>query len=463
MTGTLGEKQVEAAYYAQPKYATLERFISYFHQIKLFREAGAESVLLIGVGDGLVTHYLTKVLGMSVTTCDIDSELNPDVVGDIRKLPFAAASFDVVAAYEVLEHLPFEEFDGALGELARVSRGRVLVSLPHRHTGLDLVFKFPFVRTLLGRDRVRLLATVPITFPGLAVSKQHYWEIERTKTTLGDVRAALRKHFTIEREERAELDAYRHFFVLQKHPEPLDDAFVRTYYNTHLRGLEEEYTTYRWQATPAARFDYEQTARALSRGLGDTQYHRVLEIGPGDGAWTPLVAERSRELVLLDQSEEMLARARARLDRYAHITYTHSDFLEFESEEKFNLIYAVRCFEYFEDQQAAIRKMRTLLVPGGRLVLVTKNRDYISFRERAGRRLHSKMVTREEFVQLLCDEGFALRGVYSATLRLKAGYALARLFFRGMHTLQVVTAGRIAIPWLSNKLTESYLYVAERA
>lgn len=463
MSGQVGKKQVDAAYYAQQKYATMERFISYFHQIKLLRDSGAQTILLVGVGDGLVPHYLREVLGLTVTTCDIDSDLKPDVVGDVRALPFADGAFDAVAVYEVLEHLPFAEFDGALKEIARVSSGAVVVSLPHRHTGVDMVLKFPYIRSLLRRDFLRLLLTVPITFPGFAVSKQHYWEIEREVTTLGDVRAALKKHFTIEREERAELDAYRHFFVLQKHAERLDDAFVRTYYNEHLRGLEEEYTAYRWHATPATRFDYGQTMRAIQHALGTRRFSRVLEVGPGDGAWTPLVAERSDTLVLLDQSEEMLSRAQERLGRYAHITYERSDFLEYESAQKFDLIFSVRCFEYFEDQAAAVRKLRSLLVPGGKLVLVTKNRTYVSFRERAGRRLHKNMVSREEMVALLVDAGFSVQTVLGAVVRVKAGYVLSRVLFGALHVLHVATGGRVAIPWLSDRLTESYLYVAERA
>jgi len=463
MSGQVGEKQVDAAYYAQRKYATMERFISYFHQIKLLRDSGARTVLLVGVGDGLVPHYLSQVLGLTVTTCDIDPDLKPDVVGDVRSLPFADGAFDAVAVYEVLEHLPFAEFDGALKEIARVSSGAAVVSLPHRHAGIDLVCKFPYIRSLLGRDFIRLLLTVPIKFPGFAVSKQHYWEIEREVTTLGDVRAALRKHFIIEREERAELDAYRHFFVLRKHTEGLDDAFVRTYYNEHLRGLEEEYTAYRWHATPATRFDYAQTARAIRGALAEDRYARVLEVGPGDGAWTPFVAERSDALTLLDQSEEMLGRAQTRLGRYAHITYQRSDFLEYESTEKFDLIFSIRCFEYFEDQAAAMRKFYSLLAPGGKLVLVTKNRTYVSFRERAGRRLHTNMVSREEMRALLVSAGFSVRAVYGAVVRIKAGYALSRMLFGALHMVHVATGGRLTIPWFSDKLTESYLYVAKRS
>ena len=47
---------------------------------------------------------------------------------DIARLPFPAASFDLVLAIEVLEHVPDPE--AALAELARVGRGQLVLSVP---------------------------------------------------------------------------------------------------------------------------------------------------------------------------------------------------------------------------------------------------------------------------------------------------------------------------------------------
>ena len=83
-------------------------------------------MLLIGVGDGLVPFYLKEVLGIKVTTCDIDPELQPDIVADVRNLPCADASYDAVAVFEVLEHLPFELLTGRL-QMHVLKRPRYLV------------------------------------------------------------------------------------------------------------------------------------------------------------------------------------------------------------------------------------------------------------------------------------------------------------------------------------------------
>ena len=46
-----------------------------------------------------------------------------------RSLPFADDEFDLVAAIEVLEHVPDPE--RTVAEMARVARGHLLVSVPH--------------------------------------------------------------------------------------------------------------------------------------------------------------------------------------------------------------------------------------------------------------------------------------------------------------------------------------------
>lgn len=207
--------QVKHDYYAKPKYGTPERFLSYQKQMTAIRDSGAQSVLLIGVGDGLVPYYLREVLGLAVTTLDIDPELQPDVVGDVKSMPLDDASFDVVAAFEVLEHLPFEDFSTCLREMARVSRRDAFVSIPFRSTSFDLVCKFPGIRTLLKRDHLRLRLSVPVKFPGFAASTQHYWEISRGFPKR-KVHQVVREHFDLVRSEHVLFHAYGYFMTLRK-------------------------------------------------------------------------------------------------------------------------------------------------------------------------------------------------------------------------------------------------------
>lgn len=51
-------------------------------------------------------------------------------VANALSLPFEDRSFDTVLLPDVLEHMPFEDVNKAIIEATRVSRGRVLITLP---------------------------------------------------------------------------------------------------------------------------------------------------------------------------------------------------------------------------------------------------------------------------------------------------------------------------------------------
>lgn len=210
------EAQVHHDFYYADKYFTLSRFVSYFYQLKMIRETAPHTILLVGVGDSVVPSWLKRDTRYRVTTCDIDEKLQPDVVGDIRALPFSDNTFDTVCAFEVLEHLPFEESKRAYKELIRVSAQHVLVSVPHRRTGVEIVLKFPYIRTITGSDYIRLALRLPVRFPGVAVSKQHYWEIDWYTTRLAEVRGLFGTYADIMYEETPLLDMYQRFFFLRK-------------------------------------------------------------------------------------------------------------------------------------------------------------------------------------------------------------------------------------------------------
>jgi len=208
--------QVESALYFSKKYLSLERFISYYYQCDFIRDAEPKRMLLIGVGDGMVPDMLKKMGTVMVTTMDFDSDLNPDVIGDIRELDFPDDSFDLVCAFEVLEHIPLEESEKALEEMARISKRHVIISVPHRRTGFEIVIKFPGIRTILRRDYIRLACFFPLPFKGFAESGQHYWEIDGYHLSLRRFRDILRRNFTVTREQTPVLDYYHHFFSLEK-------------------------------------------------------------------------------------------------------------------------------------------------------------------------------------------------------------------------------------------------------
>jgi 2-polyprenyl-3-methyl-5-hydroxy-6-metoxy-1,4-benzoquinol methylase len=109
---------------------------------ELFGAADPRSVLDVGCGEGVLTQRWAQRLGAGpVVGIDLeDPKLEAEWTGRQREnlkflpmrsdtLPFAAGDFDLVAAIEVLEHVP--DPDRTLAEMTRVARAHLLVSVPH--------------------------------------------------------------------------------------------------------------------------------------------------------------------------------------------------------------------------------------------------------------------------------------------------------------------------------------------
>jgi ubiquinone/menaquinone biosynthesis C-methylase UbiE len=126
------------------------------------REGRPSSILDAGCGEGFVSEWMSEAFGGArVVGVDTRNDALREasgrvsradfLVGDVMGLPFPDRSFDLVVCTEVLEHV--EDPAGALRELRRVSRGRLLVTVPHE----------PFFRAgnLLRGRHVRRLGSTP--------------------------------------------------------------------------------------------------------------------------------------------------------------------------------------------------------------------------------------------------------------------------------------------------------------
>jgi len=154
---------------------------------------------------------------------------------------------------------------------------------------------------------------------------------------------------------------------------------VKNYYNETLRGLPTDYISWRWGETEIKRSHYKQTERTILRVCELMKGCKsVLEVGCGPAVWTPYYIDHVTDLTLLDISEEMLSRAQDRLKAYDRVTYRCGDFAKIESlpRGQYDAILSVRAFEYMENKPHIIEKCFSLLRPGGRLYIITKNREW---------------------------------------------------------------------------------------
>lgn len=205
---SLSNPQVAGDHYDFDAYVDLKRWSSYWYQVKEVTAVATDPVLEIGTGNGLLKSVLTG-LGRRVATVDIDASLGPDFVGSVLDLPFSDGEYPVVAAFQILEHLPFDRFEDALRELKRVSRCHVLISLPDAWPRWNYAFylpKFGEVQVSVPRPRLRAQEH---RFDG-----QHYWEISKRGFDLGTILQSFRSaRLDVIRRYRIPENPYHHFFV----------------------------------------------------------------------------------------------------------------------------------------------------------------------------------------------------------------------------------------------------------
>jgi len=194
--------------YRFQKYVGLERWVSYWHQIDEVLRLRPKNILEIGIGNQIVSDCLERQ-DLLVKTLDIDEELNPDVVANVIKMPLTDNSFDLILCAEVLEHLPFEEFEQCLRELKRVTKKYVVLSLPHFGPPLKLAFKIPFLK------QIKLAQKIPY-HPEHKSSSPHYWEIGKKRYSAAKIKKIIKKYFKIKKEFIPFETQYHHFYILEK-------------------------------------------------------------------------------------------------------------------------------------------------------------------------------------------------------------------------------------------------------
>ena len=194
------------------RYIHARRWASYWHQLRETADLAPDSVLEVGVGTGVFAAILARLFRRTAAI-DIDAALDPDCVGSVERLPFADGAFDVVTCFQVLEHLPYERFAGCVGELARVARRAVVISLPDTTRCWRVGVTLP----RLGSRGV--LINVPWSRPPVhEYDGSHHWEVGAAGYPAARIRADLVAcGLAVTREFRAFDNPY-HRFLVCRHP-----------------------------------------------------------------------------------------------------------------------------------------------------------------------------------------------------------------------------------------------------
>lgn len=196
--------------YPFAKYSDLDRWASYWHQINEILKYSPKNVLEIGIGDCVVSNYFKNNLGIKYASADIDARLNPDIICSIDNIPLEDSSYDIVCAFEVLEHLPFDKFEKSLLELKRVGKKYVIISLPHWGRHFSISIRLPFFKKIRMQYKFNLFP-IEHKFDG-----QHYWEIGKKGYSLKNIKSHIINSGLIIIKEYIIFESpYHHIFVLK--------------------------------------------------------------------------------------------------------------------------------------------------------------------------------------------------------------------------------------------------------
>jgi SAM-dependent methyltransferase len=118
-----------------------------------------DSVLDAGCGNGIFMDALrggqrsySRIVGLDRSIAALSYAGSMRICGSIDDLPVGRESFDMVAALEVIEHLPVPVYRRALAEVCRVARRYVLVSVPYRQDLEASLISCPACRSRFNPD-----------------------------------------------------------------------------------------------------------------------------------------------------------------------------------------------------------------------------------------------------------------------------------------------------------------------
>ena len=204
-------KQVDKEHYYFNAYVDKKRWMSFWYQFNEILSLNPVSILEIGPGPGLFKG-LAELFYFEIETLDIDPDLDPDYVASATDIPLADRSFDCICAFQVLEHLPYKQSLKAVGEMSRIARKNVVISLPDALVPWVYALHVPKIGQKIihiPKPRLRL--------PNREFNGEHYWEINSRGYPLHKIIEDF-SQFDIDliRTYKAKENPYHRFFIFSK-------------------------------------------------------------------------------------------------------------------------------------------------------------------------------------------------------------------------------------------------------
>ncbi|MEO4042556.1 metalloregulator ArsR/SmtB family transcription factor [Hoeflea sp. CAU 1731] len=128
-----------------------------------------------------------------------------------------------------------------------------------------------------------------------------------------------------------------------------------------------------WDELRSLHVSDEQVEAALVELVGSTPFDSMLDLGTGTGRILQLFSGLYRRGIGVDASRDMLAVARAHIDRegVSHASVRHADILNLPLDrDSFDLVTIHQVLHFLQNPEDAIVEAARMLAPGGRMIVV---------------------------------------------------------------------------------------------
>lgn len=192
----------------------LINWMRYAAIIKELTNQQPKLVLEAGPGEGVIRNVMSQFVE-KYDTIDVNPKLSPTYQSDIRNfIDGINEKYDCVIAADILEHIPFRDFEAALKNFMAYLKngGCALITIPHRS------HYFFWMTSWKHRPHIIKIPTLKWFLRPLgkkvSIDPDHEWEIGDGRHKIKDVeRAMQRAGFKIEKRRKL---IYVDFWVLRK-------------------------------------------------------------------------------------------------------------------------------------------------------------------------------------------------------------------------------------------------------
>lgn len=204
--------------------------IQYSTISKLLKEkVDTAKILEVGPG-GKLTASVLKGLGFNYLTLDAQEDVSPDICCDIKEFKGSdyENQFNLIAAFQILEHIPYENAIKALSEFKSASSEYIFISVPYHHRWLKLDMKAGH-KSFIGKALKRMSTLKIFERPNTPNRKYreefisrypyavHFWEIGRGGLSLKKFIADVESRVGVKLVDSFpnEIHPYHYYFVFK--------------------------------------------------------------------------------------------------------------------------------------------------------------------------------------------------------------------------------------------------------